>query len=243
MPLPRFYVPLPLSAPQRLALPVAAAHHAARVLRLQVGDALIVFNGQGGEYSAHILAMGKQDVTIEIERHDPVERESPLDVTLVQALSATERMEFSIQKAVELGIRQIIPVESERCVVRLHGERATKRLQHWQQIAVSACEQCGRNRLPQISPIISLSAWFATTTPEQERWILLPEADKALRDMQGPRKPLAVLVGPEGGFTDAEAAAAHRTDHQPVRLGPRILRTETVAPAMLAAMQVLWGDF
>lgn len=243
MPLPRFYIPVPLSASQRLALPAAAAHHAARVLRLQVGDALIVFNGQGGEYPAHILAMGKQDVTVEIERHDPIERESPLDVSLVQALSATERMEFSIQKAVELGVRQIIPVESERCVVRLHGERATKRLQHWQQIVISACEQCGRNRIPQIAPIISLSAWFATMVPEQERWILLPEAEKALRDMQHPRKPLAVLIGPEGGFTDAEAAAAQRATHQPVRMGPRILRTETVAPAMLAAMQVLWGDF
>lgn len=243
MPLPRFYVSSPLSAPQRLALPPAAAHHAARVLRLHVGDALIVFNGQGGEYAAHILAMGKQDVTIEIERHDPIERESPLDVTLVQALSATERMEFSIQKAVELGVRQIIPVESERCVVHLHGERAAKRVQHWQQIAVSACEQCGRNRLPEIRPIISLAAWLATLAPEQERWILLPEAEKALRDMQRPSKPVAVLIGPEGGFTDAEAAAAQRAQHHSVRLGPRVLRTETVAPAMLAAMQVLWGDF
>lgn len=243
MPLPRFYVPLPLSVSQRLALPAAAAHHSARVLRLQVGDALIAFNGQGGEYPAHIVAMGKQDVTIEIERHDLIERESPLDVTLVQALSATERMEFSIQKAVELGVRQIIPVESERCVVRLHGERASRRVQHWQQIAVSACEQCGRNRLPEIRPIIRLAAWLAAPAPEQERWILLPEAEKALRDMPQPRKPLAVLVGPEGGFTDAEAAAAQRAQHQSVRLGPRVLRTETVAPAMLAAMQVLWGDF
>lgn len=243
MPLPRFYIPLPLSAPMRMTLPAAAAHHAARVLRLHVGDALIVFNGHGGEYGAHILAMGKQDVTIEIERHDPIERESPLDVILVQALSAAERMDFTIQKAVELGVRQIVPVESERCVVRLHGERAAKRVQHWQQIAVSACEQCGRNRVPDIKPIISLAAWLATSEPEPERWILLPEAEKALRDMQRPRKPVAVLVGPEGGFTDAEAAAAQRAQHQSVRLGPRILRTETVAPAMLAAMQVLWGDF
>mgnify|MGYP000179707759 CR=1 FL=1 len=243
MPLPRFYIPQPLNAPLRLALPAAAAHHAARVLRLRVGDALIVFNGNGGEYAAHILAMGKQDVTIEIERHDPIERESPLDVILVQALSAAERMDFSIQKAVELGVRQIIPVQSERCVVRLHGERAAKRVQHWQQIAVSACEQGGRNRVPEIKPIISLAAWLATSMPEWERWVLLPEAEKALSEMPRPHKPLAVLVGPEGGFTDAEAAAAQQAWHQSVRLGPRILRTETVAPTALAAMQVLWGDF
>lgn len=243
MPLPRFYIPLPLSAPMRMALPETAAHHAARVLRLHIGDALIVFNGHGGEYGAHILAMGKHDVTIEIEQHDPVERESPLDVTLVQALSAAERMDFTIQKAVELGVRQIVPVETERCVVRLQGERAAKRVQHWQQIAVSACEQCGRNRVPEIKPITNLAAWLAASAPEQERWVLLPESDKALRDMPRPRKPVAVLVGPEGGFTDAEAAAAQHAQHQSVRLGPRILRTETVAPAMLAAMQVLWGDF
>ena len=227
----------------RLALPTAAAHHAARVLRMQVGDALIVFNGNGGEYAAHILALNKHDVTIEIERHDPIERESPLNVILVQALSAAERMDFTIQKAVELGVGQIIPVESERCVVRLHGERATKRVQHWQQIAVSACEQCGRNRVPEIKPIISLTAWLATLALEQERWILLPESEKVLREMPRPLKPVAILIGPEGGFTDAEAVAAQQAQHQPVRLGPRILRTETVAPAILAAMQVLWGDF
>ena len=227
----------------RLALPETAAHHAARVLRLHVGDALIVFNGHGGEYAAHILAMSKQDVTIEIERHDPIERESPLDVTLVQALSAAERMDFTIQKAVELGVRQIVPVESERCVVRLHGERAAKRVQHWQQIAVSACEQCGRNRVPEIKPIISLADWLATSAPEQERWVLLPEAEKALSELARPHKPVAVLIGPEGGFTDTEATAAQHAQHQSVRMGPRILRTETVAPTVLAAMQVLWGDF
>lgn len=243
MPLPRFYIPLPLSAPARLALPTAAAHHAARVLRMQVGDALIVFNGNGGEYAARIFALGKHDVTIEIERHDPIERESPLDVTLVQALSAAERMDFTIQKAVELGVRQIVPVESERCVVRLNGERAAKRVQHWQQIAVSACEQCGRNRLPEIKPIISLSAWLATSMPDQERWVLLPGADKALSEMPRPQKPVAILIGPEGGFSDAEAAAAQQAQHLSVRLGPRILRTETVAPTVLAAMQVQWGDF
>lgn len=243
MPLPRFYLPVPLSAPARLALPAPAAHHAARVLRLQVGDALIVFNGNGGEYAARIVAMGKQDVTIEIERHDPIERESPLQVILVQALSAAERMDFTIQKAVELGVAQIVPVESERCVVRLHGERAAKRVQHWQQIAVSACEQCGRNRVPEIKPIATLSAWLASPAPDRERWVLLPEANTSLRDMPRPGKPLEVLVGPEGGFSDAEAEAAQRAQHQAVRLGPRILRTETVAPAMLAAMQVLWGDF
>lgn len=202
-----------------------------------------MFNGMGGEYAARIAAIGKHDVTVDIERHDPVERESPLTVTLVQALSSAERMDFSIQKAVELGVTQIVPVESERCVLRLQGERAAKRVQHWQQVAVSACEQCGRNRIPEIRPITTLSAWFASPGLDTQRWLLLPEADTALRDLPRPLQAVELLIGPEGGFTDTEIDAAQRAGCQPVRLGPRILRTETVAPAILAAMQVLWGDF
>ena len=243
MPTPRFYIPVPLAAPARLALPAAAAHHAARVLRLQVGDELTLFNGVGGEYAARIVVIGKQEVTVDIGRHDPVERESLLDVTLVQALSSAERMDFTIQKAVELGVTQIVPVESERCVLRLQGERAAKRVQHWQQVVISACEQCGRNRVPKIGPITVLSVWLASAKRDTQRWLLLPEADTSLRDLARPLQPVELLVGPEGGFTDAEIEAAQRQGCQPLRLGPRVLRTETVAPAALAAMQVLWGDF
>jgi len=240
---PRLYVPSPLATQTTLALPEAAAHHAARVLRLRSGDAVTLFSGTGGEYSARITAIGKHDVTVAVERHDPVERESPLPVTLVQAVSSGERMDLTIQKAVELGVARIIPVESERCVVRLKGERAEKRVAHWQQVAISACEQCGRNRIPEVRMISPLDVWLAAEEIDALRWVLLPSADRALRDLPRPQKPIELLVGPEGGLTDAEAAAARRAGYQPVRLGPRVLRTETAAPALLAAVQALWGDF
>jgi 16S rRNA (uracil1498-N3)-methyltransferase len=182
-------------------------------------------------------------VTVAIERHDPVERESPLPVTLVQALSSGERMDLTIQKAVELGVARIVPVESERCVVRLKGERAEKRVAHWRQVAISACEQCGRNRIPEVRMISPLEVWLAAEKNDALRWVLLPGAHTALRDLPRPQKPVELLVGPEGGLTDAEADAAQRAGYQPVRLGPRVLRTETAAPALLAALQALWGDF
>jgi 16S rRNA (uracil1498-N3)-methyltransferase len=240
---PRFHVPVPLTVPATLDLPEAAAHHAARVLRLRSGDAVTLFNGQGGEYAARITAIGKHDVMVKIERHDPVERESPLQITLVQALSSGERMDLTIQKAVELGVSCIVPVESERCVVRLKGERAGKRVAHWRQVVVSACEQCGRNRIPEVRMISPLDVWLAAEENESQRWVLLPGADTVLRDLPRPQKPIELLVGPEGGLTDAEADAAQRTGFRPVRLGPRVLRTETAAPALLAALQALWGDF
>jgi len=240
---PRFYIPAALTAPASLALPEAAAHHAARVLRLRNGDAVTLFNGTGGEYAACITAIGKHDVTVAIERHDPVERESPLQVTLVQAVSSGERMDLTIQKAVELGVARIVPVESERCVVRLKGERAEKRVAHWRQVAISACEQCGRNRIPEVRMISPLDVWLAAEENDAQRWVLLPGADMALRALPRPQKPIELLVGPEGGLTDAEADAAQRAGYQPVRLGPRVLRTETAAPALLAALLALWGDF
>jgi 16S rRNA (uracil1498-N3)-methyltransferase len=240
---PRFYVPVALTASAPLALPEAAAHHAAHVLRLRSGDGVTLFDGRGGEYAARIIAIGKRDVSVAIERHDPVERESPLPVTLVQALSSGERMDLTIQKAVELGVARIVPVESERSVVRLKGERAEKRVAHWQQVVISACEQCGRNRIPEVRMISPLAVWLAAEVTDAQRWLLLPGADAALRDLPRPQKPIELLVGPEGGLTDAEVDAAQRAGYQPVRLGPRVLRTETAAPALLAALQALWGDF
>jgi 16S rRNA (uracil1498-N3)-methyltransferase len=243
MPIPRFHVAVPLTVPATLELPEATAHHAAHVLRLRSGDAVILFNGKGGEYAARITAVGKHSVTVTVERHDPVERESPLPVTLVQAISSGERMDLTIQKAVELGVARIVPVESERCVVRLNGERAAKRLAHWQQVVVSACEQCGRNRVPEVRMISPLDVWLVAEEIETQRWVLLPGAEMALRDLPRPQKPIELLVGPEGGLTEAEVDAARRAGYQSVRLGPRVLRTETAAPALLAALQALWGDF
>lgn len=240
---PRFHVPAPLTVSSTLDLPEAVAHHAARVLRLRSGNAITLFNGSGGEYAARITAVGKHAVTVSVERYDPVERESPLPITLVQAVSSGERMDLTIQKAVELGVARIVPVESERCVVQLKGERAAKRMAHWQQVVVSACEQCGRNRIPEVRMISPLDVWLAAEEKYTQRWVLLPGAETALRDLPRPQRPIELLVGPEGGLTEAEVDAARRAGYQPIRLGPRVLRTETAAPALLAALQALWGDF
>jgi 16S rRNA (uracil1498-N3)-methyltransferase len=256
---PRFHVPVVLTEGARIALPENAAHHAARVLRLRAGDTVTLFNGHGGEHAAVIVAIGKHAVEVETGAHRAIERESPLAVTLVQALSSGERMDVTIQKAVELGVSCIVPVESARSVVRLHGERAAKRATHWQQVAISACEQCGRNRVPAVRAITPLDAWLAAGHSNALRWVLLPDADTtpgmasadragsrrstALRDLPRPARPVELLVGPEGGFTETEAALAQRAGFAPVRLGPRVLRTETAAPALLAAVQALWGDF
>jgi 16S rRNA (uracil1498-N3)-methyltransferase len=243
MTIPRFYVPATLGEGLSLPLPETAAHHAARVLRMRVGDTLMLFNGEGGEYAATITAMTKTEVTVAVRQREPVERESPLAVTLVQAISSGERMDLTIQKAVELGVARIVPVESERGVVRLQGERAGKRVAHWQQVVISACEQCGRNRIPEVRSISPLDVWLAAERSEALRWMLVPGAALPLRDMPRPVLPIELLVGPEGGFTDKEVEAARRAGFQAVRLGPRVLRTETAAPALLAALQALWGDF
>jgi len=240
---PRFHVDLPLATDARVALPRASAHHAARVLRLQPGDPVTLFNGQGGEFTATIVAIGRDAVEVEVGAHQSVERESPLTVTLVQALSSGERMDLTIQKAVELGVSCIVPVESERSVVRLRGERADKRVTHWRQIVIAACEQCGRNRIPEVEAPVSLSTRLAGQEGDALRWILLPGAERTLREQPRPDRPIELLVGPEGGFAEAEVERVRAAGFLPLCLGPRVLRTETAAPALLAALQALWGDF
>lgn len=240
---PRFFVPAVLHPAAELELPEVAAHHAARVLRLRVGETVTLFNGEGGEHAAVITAIGKRGVTVEIGAHRAVEREAPLAVTLVQAVSSGERMDLTIQKAVELGVGAIQPVIAERSVVRLDGERAAKRVAHWQQIAISACEQCGRNRVPTVQALLPFSSWIAGAPRAATRWLLWPEADRSLRELPKPPAPVELLVGPEGGLTESEAQAARAAGFLAVRIGPRVLRTETAAPALLAAVQALWGDF
>jgi len=240
---PRFFVSAPLSSGSSLALPESAAHHAARVLRLRAGADVTLFNGEGGEYAAVLTVIDKRRVQVEIGAHFTVDRESPLAITLIQALSSGERMDVTLQKAVELGVQRVIPVMSERSVVRLQGARADKRQAHWQQVAISACEQCGRNRIPEVQPLIPLMAFLSEPRPAAHRWVLLPEAEKSLRELPRPEQPVEILVGPEGGFSEIEATRAQAANFLPIRLGPRVLRTETAAPAMLAAVQALWGDF
>jgi 16S rRNA (uracil1498-N3)-methyltransferase len=243
MSLPRFYSPFALAIGSSVELPSSAAHHAAKVLRMRVGDALVLFDGRGGEYSASLEGIDKKRVVVSVNSHVDIERESPLAVTLVQAVSSRDRMDVTLQKAVELGVARIVPVMSQRSVVRLSGERADQRVQHWQQVVVAACEQCGRNQVPHVEALIPLVTFLERPQPSVGRWMLSPHAEHALRSLEKPLTAVELLVGPEGGLTAEEERAAGDAGFMAVRIGPRILRTETAAPALLAAMQALWGDF
>lgn len=245
---PRFFVESVSGEPggpasgAMLALPKAAAHHAARVLRLRVGDTLAIFNGRGGEYHARITAMDRDDVNLRVESFDPVEREAPLAITLMQGIAHGERMDSVIQKATELGVARIVPVACERSVTRLDRERAEKRVAHWRSIAIAACEQCGRNRIPEIALPAALDT-AATLLAPGARYLLSPKADTSLRSLTAPGGSVTLLVGPEGGFTDAEENSAIAGGFQPVCLGPRVLRTETAGPAFIAGLLARYGDW
>lgn len=245
MSLPRFYCPFALDAGARTSLPPAAAHHAARVLRLNPGDNLILFNGTGGEYRARIIRIGPagDEVSAEVLEWAAREVEPPLPVLLAQAISGGEKMDYTLQKAVELGVARIQPLQSERSVVRLSGERAQKRVQHWQQVAIAACEQCGRNRIPEVAPIKPLASWLAEDHAPGLKLMLSPQAASRLRDLPQPETGVILLAGPEGGFSAREIEMAKTREFIQARLGPRVLRTETAALAALAAIQSLWGDF
>ena len=255
MTLPRFYCPGEITADRIIELPANAAHHAARVLRLEQGDEITLFSGNGGEFSATITRTGKSGAIVAVKKHRDIERESPLNITLVQAVCASEKMDWIMQKGAELGVSRIQPIATSRSVVKLAGERADKRMRHWQQIVISACEQCGRNHLPQVLPLLSLPDWLNGQMIERKNschgvhhnlcFMLSPTAEKGLRDFPEATKvaALTLLVGPEGGFAPEEEAAALAIGFVPLRLGERILRTETAALAAVAAMQVLWGDY
>lgn len=236
----RIHVPLPLAAGTSLDLPDEAARHVAQVLRMRVGEPLVLFNGEGGEYQATITATGRRDVAVSIDSFDPVDRESRLDITLVQCVSKGERMDYTVQKAVELGVSHILPLLSERSVVKLDAERWDKKLEHWRGIAASACEQSGRTRLPEVAPVQKLDAWLATRDAAL-RLVLAPTESVSLKALP-PAASIALLIGPEGGLSDNEIAAARRAGCVGIGLGPRVLRTETAGVAALAALQLLWGD-
>jgi len=241
---PRFYCPGDLSQGATRDLPEAAAHHAARVLRLHVGDPVTVFNGEGGETSAQVHAITKHRVAVRIGPWQSREAEAPIAVTLVQGLSARERMDFTIQKAVELGVTEIFPVETRRSVMRLAQERAERRVEHWQNLVIASCEQCGRNRVPIVHPVSALPDWLGAypAEPSRLRLILSTNAQARLRELN-PGNQITLMAGPEGGFAAEELAMTEACGFTAVRLGPRILRTETAAIAALAAIHALWGDF
>jgi 16S rRNA (uracil1498-N3)-methyltransferase len=244
--LTRLYVPGELVPGRAYALPQQQAHHATRVMRLKAGDAVTLFNGDGAEYDAVVARVAGDAVSVRVGDTRACARESPLEIVLGQALSSGERMDYTVQKAVELGVTAIHPLAAARSVVRLAGERAEKRVVHWQAVAVSACEQSGRNRVPSIAPVAELAAWLARSAEGGAgalRLLLSPAGATRLRDLPRPEASIVLLAGPEGGFTSAEEAAARHCGFTPVRLGPRVLRTETAAAAALAALQALWGDF
>jgi len=214
------------------------------VLRMTPGASVELFNGDGHVYRAQILRIDKQDVMVLIEQKQEKSRESPLRVTLLQGISSGERMDFTLQKSVELGVHAIQPLQTERSVVKLTGERKEKRLRHWQNIVGSACEQCGRNLVPEVMPVMGLLEWLGSQDSGATLKLLLsPEAEVSLREIPKPAAPMILAVGPEGGFSENEQVALRQCGFTGVRLGPRILRTETAALAALSGMQALWGDF
>lgn len=238
---PRFYCQLPLAPNTTVELPPGPAHHAVRVLRLGSGTPITLFNGEGGEFRATVEYTGGRKVHARIGVRSEVERESPLRITLVQGLASVERMDYAVQKAVELGVNAIAPVETSRSVTRLSGPRGEKRCEHWRQIAIAACEQCGRNRVPEIRLPRAIGDWLSDASSAL-RLLLAPEATQTLAALEPPRGEIELLTGPEGGLSSDEVAAARRAGFRPVNLGPRILRTETAGVAALAAMSALWGD-
>jgi 16S rRNA (uracil1498-N3)-methyltransferase len=238
----RIFLPVTLAERLELELPDTAFRHLVQVLRLRDGDRFVAFDGKGGEYAAELADVGKRRATVRIGDHDPVDRESPLDLRLAQCVSKGERMDYTLQKAVELGVTRITPLISERSVVRLDAERWEKKLEHWRGVIVSACEQSGRTRVPPLDPAVALPQWLAAGITGTGV-LLDPLGTAGIAELSRPEGPLTLLAGPEGGLSDPEIAAARRAGLTGLHLGPRVLRTETAAVSLLAALQASWGDW
>lgn len=234
--MPRFYCPLPLASGARLELPPTAARHV-QVLRLQPGGGLTLFDGEGGEWSAQVTRMGRSEVEVEVGSHAAIEREAARAVHLVVGMPANERMDWLVEKATELGVASIQPVTTARSVVRLAGERAARRQAHWQAIAVAACEQCGRNRVPTVHAPLALADWLRRAPAEGQRLLLsLRAGSRPLLQAAGSAQAVWVLHGPEGGLTAQEEDAALAAGFTPAGLGARVLRAETASVAALSLL-------
>lgn len=243
MRIPRFYLPLSLTIGATVPLDDNAFNHAVRVLRLKPGAALILFNGAGGAFAATLADIGKRAATARVTEALPGDVESPLRMVLAQGISRGEKMDYTLQKAVELGVAIIQPLFTARSGVDLSGERLARKVQHWGGIVIGACEQCGRNRLPELREPLALAEWLRQPAEPNLRLLLDPQAETGLRELEPPTGTVTLLIGSEGGLSSAEIAQARKAGFTGVRLGPRILRTETAGVAALAAVQALWGDW
>lgn len=247
MRLNRVHVDAHLAAGARIALPEPAAQHLLRVLRLREGDACVLFNGDGNDYPARVTVAGKRGGEVEILGSEPVDNESPLRITLVQGIARGEKMDLVLQKATELGVDRIVPVNSERSEVKLDGERLERRVAHWRAVLASACEQCGRARLPRLDAPVALASVGGLLDPGGLRLTLDPQGAHALPGL-APRLPadgsgtVVVAVGPEGGWAPRDRDRLQAAGFEGLRLGPRVLRTETAGLAAIAALQALYGD-
>lgn len=236
----RFHFPTPVPHAGEIELPESVAHHAVRVLRLGDGDPLVLFDGAGGEVEARLVLRGRTAFAALGGYREP-QRESPLRLVLVQALATGDKMDWIVQKAVELGVSAIQPIQAERSVLRLAGERADKRRAHWQQVAVSACEQSGRNRVPEVAAPLPLAQWLGRESAAV-RYVLAPGGESVLGAGPAPTVEVHLMIGPEGGWTESELAACRADGCIAVGLGPRVLRTETAGLAAISVLQARWGD-
>lgn len=241
MRIPRFYIDSPLSVGEIISLSKEKAHHLSHVLRLRSGDELCLFNNSGYEFNAKVITLAKKHAEVEVQTSNHVDNESSLDLTLCLGISRGQHMDYSIQKAVELGVNKIIPLMSEFSNVKIQNERINNKMQHWQNIIISAAEQCGRNRLATLSEPVSFTKCI-TTESLATRIILHPGSEESMSTISVDDKTLSIVIGPEGGFSDAEINEALESQVLPVRLGPRILRAETAVVSALSNAQQLWGD-
>ena len=237
---PRFFAPVQLSLGAEIDVPERVARHCA-VLRLRRGDAVVLFNGDGGEFSAELTRVSRDGARAYVISRQTPERESPLAIALAQCVSSGDRMDAALQKSTELGVSSIVPITSERSVVRLSSDRADRRVAHWRNVVIAACEQCGRNRVPEVAAIIDLDAFLGRAASDGLRLLLAADAARDLKQLE-PTGKVTLLVGPEGGLAPEERQRAEGGGFVPVRFGPRVLRTETAPLATIAAMQALWGD-
>lgn len=239
---PRVFVDLDLNEGESVSLPADVHRHLVVVLRRIRGDSVILFNGRGGEYSAELESVGKRAATARVVGYSKISRESPLNVTLAQAVSKGERMDYTIQKAVELGVAEIQPLVTDHVVVKLNEERWERKREHWQSIAVAACEQSGRTRVPKIAPVLDIRDWLPRCPPDALKLMLALGADTLMGEQKHRDEPVLLLVGPEGDFSDMEKHLADMAGFNSLSLGPRLLRTETAGVVALSVMQALWGD-